>query len=147
MKNIVLLIIVFITTSCTTTSSTINTMTFNDDKLVIVNIPMSGVNKRFLVDTGSTNSYISTEYLKEERCFKLAESKASYASLTSSIEFKTTDVKVNLFNDTYCFKTISLAGINRALRRNVIGILGSDFLRRNKLIIDYNKREIYQPTD
>ena len=55
--------------------------------------------------------------------------------------------KSNEYIDTYYFKTISLAGINRALRRNVIGILGSDFLRKNKLIIDYNKRIIYQSKD
>ena len=87
---------------------------------------------------------MSVEFLKEERHFNIPEISASYASLTSSIEFKTAEVKVNLFDDTYYFKTISLAGINRALRRDIIGILGSDFLRRNKLIIDYNKKMIYQ---
>ena len=135
--------ILLLFTSCSTVS-TINSIKFNDDKLVIVNIPMNGINRRFLVDTGSTSSYISVEFLKEQRHFKLAERTHSYASLTSSVEFKTSEVLVNLFNQTYYFKTISLAGINKALKRDIIGVLGSDFLRRNKLIIDYNKKMIYQ---
>ena len=138
--------ILLLFTSCSTVS-TINSIKFNDDKLVIVNIPMNGINRRFLVDTGSTSSYMSVEFLKEQRHFRLNETKASYASLTSSVEFKTSEVLVNLFNKTYYFKTISLAGINKALKRDIVGVLGSDFLRRNKLIIDYNKKMIYQSKD
>ena len=75
------------------------------------------------------------------------ERTASYASATSYVEYKTTKVKVTLFGDTYWFNTISLYALNRSLGNGVIGILGSDFLRRNKLIIDYNKRIIYQSKD
>ena len=105
---------------------------------------MNGVNERFLVDTGSSSSYISTEFLKTKRKFNLNEKAASYASATSYIEYKTTKVKVTLFGESYWFNTISLYALNRSLGNGVIGILGSDFLRRNKLIIDYNKRIIYQ---
>ena len=113
-------------------------------KKVLDKVDMNGVNRRFLVDTGSINSYMSLEFLKEQRHFRLTETKASYASLTASIEFKISEVLVNLFNQGYYFKTISLAGINKVLKRDIIGILGSDFLHRNKLIIDYNKRIIYK---
>ena len=48
MKNIILLILMAsVLTSCTTTSITISNMKFNDDKLVIVNIPMNGINRGF----------------------------------------------------------------------------------------------------
>lgn len=137
------IIIIFLFTSCATVS-TIDNMKFAGNDLVIVNIQMNGVNERFLVDTGSSSSYISTEFLKTKRKFNLSERTASYASATSYIEYKTTKVKVTLFGDTYWFNTISLYALNRSLSNGVIGILGSDFLRKNKLIIDYNKRIIYQ---
>ena len=137
------IIIIFLFTSCATVS-TIDNMKFAGNDLVIVNIQMNGVNERFLVDTGSSSSYISTEFLKTKRKFNLNERTSSYASATSYIEYKTTKVKVTLFGDTYWFNTISLYALNRSLGNGVIGILGSDFLRRNKLIIDYNKRIIYQ---
>lgn len=43
--------------------------------------------------------------------------------------------------------TIRLYALNKSIDYPVVGILGSDFLRRNKLIIDYNKREICQAKD
>ena len=140
------IIIIFLFTSCATVS-TIDNMKFAGNDLVIVNIQMNGVNERFLVDTGSSSSYISTEFLKTKRKFNLNERTSSYASATSYIEYKTTKVKVTLFGDTYWFNTISLYALNRSLSNGVIGILGSDFLLRNKLIIDYNKRIIYQSKD
>ena len=130
-------------TSCATVS-TVDNMKFAGKDLIIVNIQMNGVNERFLVDTGSSSSYISTEFLKTKRKFNLNERTSSYASATSYIEYKTTKVKVTLFGESYWFNTISLYALNRSLGNGVIGILGSDFLRRNKLIIDYNKRIIYQ---
>ena len=124
--------------------STVDNMKFVDKELIVVNIQLNGINERFLVDTGSSSSYISTEFLKTKRKFNLNERTASYASATSYIEYKTTKVKVTLFGESYWFNTISLYALIRSLGNGVIGILGSDFLRRNKLIIDYNKRIIYQ---
>ena len=140
------IIIILLFTSCSTIS-TVDNMKFTSKELVIVNIPMNGVNERFLVDTGSSSCYISTEFLKTKRCFNLNERTASYASATSYIEYKTTKVKVTLFGESYWFNTISLYALNQSLGNGVIGILGSDFIRRNKLIIDYNRREIYQTKD
>ena len=140
------ILILLLFTSCATVS-TVDNMKFVNKELIVVNIQMNGVNERFLVDTGSSSSYISTEFLKTKRKFNLNERTASYASATSYIEYKTTKVKVTLFGESYWFNTISLYALNRSLGDGVIGILGSDFLRRNKLIIDYNKKMIYQSKD
>ena len=142
-NNMKWIVIILLFTSCATIS-TVDNMKFADKELIVVNIKMNGVNERFLVDTGSSSSYISTEFLKTKRKFNLNERTASYASATSYIEYKTTKVKVTLFGESYWFNTISLYALNRSLGNGVIGILGSDFLRRNKLIIDYNKRIIYK---
>ena len=137
------ILIMLLFTSCATIS-TVDNMKFADKELIVVNIQLNGINERFLVDTGSSSSYISTEFLKTKRKFNLNERTASYASATSYIEYKTTKVKVTLFGESYWFNTISLYALNRSLGNGVIGILGSDFLRKNKLVIDYNKRIIYQ---
>ena len=142
-NNMKWILIMLLFTSCATIS-TVDNMKFADKELIVVNIQMNGINERFLVDTGSSSSYISTEFLKTKRKFNLNERTASYASATSYIEYKTTKVKVTLFGESYWFNTISLYALNRSLGNGVIGILGSDFLRRNKLIIDYNKRIIYK---
>ena len=142
-NNMKWIVIILLFTSCATIS-TVDNMKFADKELIVVNIQLNGINERFLVDTGSSSSYISTDFLKTKRKFNLNERTASYASATSYIEYKTTKVKVTLFGESYRFNTISLYALNRSLENGVIGILGSDFLRRNKLIIDYNKRIIYQ---
>ena len=138
-----LILFILLFTSCATTS-TVDNMKFADKELIVVSIPINGINERFLVDTGSSSSYISTEFLKTKRKFNLNERTSSYASATSYIEYKTTKVKVTLFGESYWFNTISLYALNKSLGNGVIGILGSDFIRRNKLIIDYNKKMIYQ---
>ena len=142
-NNMKWIVIILLFTSCATIS-TVDNMKFADKELIVVNIQLNGINERFLVDTGSSSSYISTEFLKTKRKFNLNERTASYASATSYIEYKTTKVKVTLFGESYWFNTISLYALNQSLGNGVIGILGSDFLRRNKLIIDYNKRIIYK---
>ena len=92
------ILIVLLFTSCATIS-TVDNMKFADKELIVVNIQMNGINERFLVDTGSSSSYISTEFLKTKRKFNLNERTASYASATSYIENKTTKVKVTLFGE------------------------------------------------
>ena len=139
-------LILILFTSCASINS-IDNMPFGNKGLIVVNIPINGKNERFLVDTGSSSSYISTEFLKNKRCFNLNQRTASYASATTIVEFKTTKVKVVIFNETYYLNTMSLYALNKSIDFPVIGILGSDFLRRNKLIIDYNKKMIYQSKD
>ena len=138
--------ILLLFTSCATIS-TVDNMKFSDKELIVVNIQLNGVNERFLVDTGSSSSYISTEFLRYKRCFNLNEKTSYYASATTIVEFKTTKVKAVIYGETYMMNTISLYALNKSIDFPVVGILGSDFLRRNKLIIDYNKRMIYQSKD
>ena len=47
--------------------STVDNMKFVDKELIVVNIQLNGVNERFLVDTGSSSSYISTEFLRRNK--------------------------------------------------------------------------------
>jgi len=123
----------------------------NGNYIPTVEIIIGGKKERFIIDTGSTSSYISSEFLKEKRVYKTIEEESTYASASQHIKIKSSMVKVNIFGNCYEFKTISLKALNQAMSANsqytVIGILGSDFLRRNKLIIDYNKRIIYQSKD
>lgn len=139
-------LILILFTSCASINS-IDNMPFGNKGLVIINIPINGKNERFLVDTGSSSSYISTEFLRDKRCFNLNEKTSSYASATTVVEFKTTKVKVVIYGETYIMNTISLYALNKSIDFPVVGILGSDFIRRNKLIIDYNKKMIYQSKD
>ena len=53
-------------TSCATVS-TVENMKFADKELIVVNIQLNGVNERFLVDTGSSSSYISTDFLRRNK--------------------------------------------------------------------------------
>ncbi len=120
---------------------------FSGEELVVIGLPINNKIEYFLIDTGSSISYIAIEFLNNERCFKISEDEMTFAGINNSINYKTARVKVTIFNESYWFNTVSLYAINKVIKKPIIGILGSDFLRRNKLIIDYNKRIIYQSKD
>ena len=146
MKHILLIIISLVLFSCktNTTISLKESIPFSGEELVVIGIPINNKVEYFLIDTGSSISYIAIEFLNNERCFKINEDEMTFAGINNDVTYKTTKVKVTIFDESYWFNTVSLYAINKVIKKPIIGILGSDFIRRNKLIIDYNKRMIYQ---
>ena len=65
-NNMKWILIMLLFTSCATVS-TVDNMKFADKELIVVNIQLNGVNERFLVDTGSSSSYISTDFLRRNK--------------------------------------------------------------------------------
>ena len=146
MKYVLLIIISLVLFSCKTNTaiSLKENIPFSGEQLVVIGIPINNKIEYFLIDTGSSISYIAIEFLNNERCFKISEDEMTFAGINNNVNYKTAKVKVTIFNESYWFNTVSLYAINRVIKKPIIGIIGSDFLRRNKLIIDYNKRIIYQ---
>ena len=146
MKYVLLIIISLVLFSCKTNTaiSLKENIPFSGEQLVVIGIPINNKIEYFLIDTGSSISYIAIEFLNNERCFKISEDEMTFAGINNNVNYKTAKVKVTIFNESYWFNTVSLYAINKVIKKPIIGILGSDFLRRNKLIIDYNKRIIYQ---
>ena len=149
MKYVLLIIISLVLFSCKTNTaiSLKENIPFSGEQLVVIGIPINNKIEYFLIDTGSSISYIAIEFLNNERCFKISEDEMTFAGINNNVNYKTAKVKVTIFNESYWFNTVSLYAINKVIKKPIIGILGSDFLRRNKLIIDYNKRIIYQSKD
>lgn len=152
MKNKFLLVALLICILCGCKTTTYNESMFTNNKLVFYNscnLPVVSINtargpKNFLIDTGSSISYISVEYLSENGHFDTSNSKVHQFSSTNAVlSYDTKDIFVNINNEYYTFKTMSMIALNDALfPTSVFGILGNDFLRKNKVIIDYSNKTL-----
>ena len=148
MKKFILFLLIIMSTACTTVSPinlNIEDTTMISHTLPIIDIQFGDRHGFFLIDTGSNNCYISSEYLNKVAHLDLKEDISQFSSINSTIEYETSEVLVNINNKQYRFKTIPMYALNNALNTvEIIGILGSKFLRENQLIIDYKTNSIHK---
>lgn len=121
-------------------------------KHIFVKCKVFGIPQLMLLDTGCSNTVFDSDSALFFDC-KLSstgEEQKNY-SLNSAID----DVKIGTINNfeigRFCTslrkaKFISLANVNEVyktmLNISIIGILGSDFLRKHKALIDFDKMEL-----
>lgn len=109
--------------------------------------------KYFIIDTGATFSIIDStwiynheeiiEYIRKTDFIRLQ----SFSERTSANISYTIKLPIN--GVAHEFMMLDIKSLREKINitgYDIIGIIGSDFLSKNKYIIDYNKHYIYKPS-
>ena len=111
---------------------------------------INGINGRFILDTGASNSCIC---ISLEDKFKLIskDSKEKASSATSQMIHtkisKRNAIQIGKWEDKINLITFDMNHINHALNEkkinSVSGIIGADILKKSKAVIDYESNKLY----
>ncbi len=116
-----------------------------------VTIKVNGISGDFIVDTGASTSCIGFE----DRVLFLLQNEASdiKAAGAGAINMSTEIAKNNIlcFGKNRCYKIdfvlFDMSHVNEAMEqvheKKVNGILGADFLKRTRAVIDYGRNCMY----
>lgn len=115
------------------------------------NAKINGINGSFILDTGASTSCIGFQSVSHFR-LKNEASKVKAAG-AGAINMKTELAKDNRINigvwteNKVDFVLFDLSHVNEALQQvdeeSIHGIIGADFLKRNRAIIDYGRNCFY----
>lgn len=150
MKIIKLLFIILLITSCQHNPKITYFENLNHDqvRIPIIQKKINNTTVSFILDSGANMSLLdSTWYHHNSELFSCDDDIAITLTGVSGVVFTNSKIVYTIIDDDYVvFTTSNLTPVIKNLNSqgfNVIGILGSDYLRDNYLIIDYNKQAIY----
>lgn len=116
---------------------------WDDCRIPIIKLSTTTGDKMFILDTGSSFSFIDIKYAENNGIFDGVEGNIDYCSVSSTIKNNGSFYKVSIINRKWRMVTTDLTSINANLHGyHVVGILGIDFIMANKLIINFIKREV-----
>ncbi len=111
---------------------------------------INGINGKFILDTGASNSCICTSL---ENKFKVIskESKEKASSATSQMTHtkisKSNTIQIGKWENKINLITFDMSHINNALSEKKInpidGIIGADILKKSKAVLDYKSNKLY----
>ena len=111
---------------------------------------INGINGRFILDTGASNSCVCTSL---ENNFNIISQetieKASSATneISNTKISKNNTIQIGKWENKINLITFDMSHINHALNEkkinSVSGIIGADILKKSKAILDYNKNKLY----
>lgn len=120
------------------------TIDFNTRRgIPIILATINGRGVKLLIDTGANSSFIDKN-LKKKLKFSLYDNDTILRGAGGEVEMYNVmgaEVKVNNEKIDIKFKAIEFREIRKSI--GVAGILGSDFLIKNKLNIDFSTNQIY----
>jgi hypothetical protein len=113
-------------------------------------VKINGINGKFILDTGASNSCICSSL---EDKFKVIskESKENASSANSEMTHtkisKSNGIQIGKWEDKINLITFDMNHINNVIIEKQIdpidGILGADILKKSKAILDYNLNNLY----
>jgi hypothetical protein len=123
---------------------------FLETKHYLIEAKVNGIDGRFILDTGASNSCICTSL---ENKFKVIskESKEKASSATSQMTHtkisKRNAIQIGKWEDKINLITFDMSHINNALSEKKVppidGIIGADVLKKSKAVIDYESNKLY----
>ena len=111
---------------------------------------INGINGRFILDTGASNSCVCTT-LESNFNIISKETVEKASSATSEISntkiSKNNTIQIGKWENKINLITFDMSHINNALNDkkidNISGIIGADILKKSKAILDYNLSNLY----
>ena len=123
---------------------------FLETKHYLIEAKVNGIDGRFILDTGASNSCICTSL---EDKFKVisneSKEKASSANseMTNTKISKSNIIQIGKWEDKINLISFDMNHINNALSQKKVppidGIVGADILKKSKAILDYKTNRLY----
>ena len=99
----------------------------------------------FLIDCGSNFSMFDMYFFNGKAHYSNIsdDNSIEFSSINSSFKLSYNMIRVNINDISYRFIHTSLYGLNEAIKEyKIVGILGNDWLKLNKAVINYNDRTL-----
>ena len=123
---------------------------FLETKHYLIEAKVNGIDGKFILDTGASNSCICTSL---EDKFKVIskESKEKASSANSEMTHikisKSNIIQIGKWENKISLITFDMSYINHVLNEkkidSVSGIIGADILKKSKAILDYKTNRLY----
>jgi hypothetical protein len=123
---------------------------FLETKHYLIEAKVNGIDGRFILDTGASNSCICTSLEDKFKVIsKESKEKASSANseMTHTKISKSNIIQIGKWEDKIKLITFDMSHINNALSEKKVdpidGIVGADVLKKSKAVIDYESNKLY----
>ena len=144
MKKYLIILLTILLTACGqkhTQNDFINT----DCNIPIIECVLGTDTVDMIVDTGAEYSLIDSKYLENSECFTVVNSIETQFSGIGGINIQISRVvSTNSSLGYITFVEQNLDAVVESLSNyNIVGLIGSDFLKSRNYIVDYKMRKIY----
>jgi len=119
-------------------------------KHYLIEAKVNGIDGRFILDTGASNSCICTSLEDKFKVIsKESKEKASSANseMTNTKISKSNIIQIGKWEDKINLISFDMNHINNALSQKKVppidGIIGADALKKSKAVIDYESNKLY----
>ena len=123
---------------------------FLETKHYLIEAKVNGIDGRFILDTGASNSCICTSLEDKFKVIsKESKEKASSANseMTNTKISKSNIIQIGKWEDKINLISFDMNHINNALSQKKVppidGIIGADALKKSKAVIDYESNKLY----
>ena len=123
---------------------------FLETKHYLIEAKVNGIDGRFILDTGASNSCICTSLENKFKVIsKESKEKASNANseMTHIKISKSNIIQIGKWEDKIKLITFDMSHINTAFSEKKVdpidGIIGADILKKSKSILDYKTSKLY----
>lgn len=144
MKKYLIMLLLLLVTSC---NSKFEQGTFinSDCNIPIIECVLGTDTVNMIVDTGAEYSLINSEYLENSECFTVVNSIETQFSGIGGVNTQISRiVSTNSSLGYITFVEQNLDAVVESLPNyNIVGLIGSDFLKSRNYIVDYKSRKIY----
>ena len=145
MKKYIILLLTTLLIACSNVKTEQGSFVNIDCNIPIIECVLGVDTVDMIVDTGAEYSLIDSKYLENNECFTVVNSIETQFSGIGGINTQISRIvstKSSLGYITFVEQNLDVV-VKSLPNYNIVGLIGSDFLKSRNYIVDYKSRKIY----